>query len=85
MKETHRCPKCERQGRPGTTVVYVKSPDDSTYGGYVPQALAHKGWWAGGKKRRGFLEAYLCNDCGYVEFYIKDAPLPPSYVEEVPK
>ena len=82
MKEIHRCPKCEQQGRPGTNVVYVEAPDDATYGGYAQEALAHKGRWAGGA-RRGFLEAYVCNDYGYTEFYIKDAPLPPSHTQEV--
>jgi len=84
MKETHRCPKCEQQGRPGTNVVYVGTVDDSTYGGYAQEALVHEGWFAGGD-RRGFLEAYVCNDCGYVEFYIKDAPLPPSHTQEKSK
>jgi hypothetical protein len=82
MKDTQRCPKCERQGRSATNVVYVAAPDDATYGGYAPEALAHKGWLGGGD-RRGLLEAYVCNDCGYVEFYIKDAPMPPSHSQEV--
>ena len=78
MKETKRCPKCERQGRPGTNVVHLAKIDDSTYGGYTPEALTHnKGFWSAGSGH-GLLEAYVCNDCGYVEHYITDYPLPPA-------
>ncbi len=77
MKETQRCPKCERQGRPGTNLVHIRNIDDATYGGYAPQALTHKGVLFGGQ-RHGLVEAFVCNDCGYVEYYIADYPLPPT-------
>lgn len=77
MKETHRCPKCERQGRPGTNVAHLPTVDDSARIAYVPQALTHKVSFFGAESH-GLVEAYVCNDCGYLEYYITDYPLPPA-------
>lgn len=73
MKETKKCPKCEKQGRRGTNVIHVERVDDTTFGGFVGFALGHKGLFF--SERKGRLEAYVCNDCGYVEFYVTDYPL----------
>ena len=55
---------------------------DDAVEGYVPAALTHTGYFLGGN-RRGFLEAYVCNTCGYVEFYTTDFPLPSSHARPV--
>ena len=81
MKDTKKCPKCERQGRPSDSVVSIRSVDDAAKG-YTQSALTHTGWSLG-RDRRGYLEAYMCNECGYVEFYVKNLPLPESHAQKV--
>lgn len=81
MKFTKSCPKCLLHGGASGSVVHVPDVDDAAEG-YAKAALAHTGWFLGGD-RRGFLEAYVCNQCGFVEFYVKDAPLPETHARQV--
>jgi hypothetical protein len=62
--------------------VHVPEVDDATYGGYAKQVLTHTGLF--GSIRKGRLEAYICNDRGYVEFYITDYPLPQTHATPAP-
>jgi predicted nucleic-acid-binding Zn-ribbon protein len=80
VKVTKKCPKCERDRNGPGKVIHVAQVDDVSQG-YVASALTHKGWFLGGE-RRGFLEAYVCNECGYVEFYVKDFPIPSDFHQE---
>jgi predicted nucleic-acid-binding Zn-ribbon protein len=81
MKITKKCPKCEQHGRACDNVVHVPNVDDAAEG-YTRAALTHTGWFLGGD-RRGYLEAYVCNACGYVEFYAKDIPIPETHARKV--
>jgi predicted nucleic-acid-binding Zn-ribbon protein len=82
MKTTKKCPKCNQHGGANGNVVHVPKADDAVEGDYAPAALTHTGRFLGGD-RRGHLEAYVCNDCGYVEFYVKDIPIPETHVHKV--
>jgi predicted nucleic-acid-binding Zn-ribbon protein len=66
MRNTHRCPKCDHG-----EVLYVPEVRDSNYD---RMALAgryslYSKWSA---SEQGGLEAYMCRECGYTEFYVRE-------------
>ena len=79
MKNTHRCPKCQH-GR----ILHIAQVADR-YGEHlnsdasVPMKIAHYtkqvgtilGFAATKSERAGELEAGVCPNCGYTEFYVK--------------
>ncbi len=80
MKATKTCPKCQQRGHAGGDIVRIETVDDKNEG-YSEAALTHTGWFLGGE-RAGYLEAFVCNACGYVEFYVKDIPIPSTHAKK---
>ena len=66
MKKNRTCLKCESQEVIHLPSVTDAAPDGAI-GGKTEMAL-QRGWF----HHAGYLEAYVCNACGYVEFYVKD-------------
>jgi predicted nucleic-acid-binding Zn-ribbon protein len=75
MKYTGQCPKCEKRGLEGKNLAFFATVNDSCHHhvGVGPMALSHTGFL--GMKPSGLLQAYVCEDCGYVEFYCSDVPM----------
>jgi len=68
MKTSGQCLKCNSQD-----LVHFSSVSDADSRIPPNQEMAlQRGWFT----TVGKLEAYACNQCGYVEFYVKDLPLP---------
>ena len=69
MKTSGQCIKCH-----GNDLVHFSTVSDADSVTIPPtQEMAlQRGWF----NTVGKLEAYACNQCGYVEFYVKDLPLP---------
>ncbi|MCX7422005.1 MAG: hypothetical protein NT013_21015 [Planctomycetia bacterium] len=66
MKKNRNCLKCESQ-----EVIHLPSVTDAAPGtaiGGITEMALQRGWF----HHAGYLEAYVCNACGYVEFYVKD-------------
>jgi predicted nucleic-acid-binding Zn-ribbon protein len=68
MKEDKKCPKCE-----STEILKIESVAANEETGSLQRQptflLAVTG--RGSKGRTGELEAYICNECLYVEMYLK--------------
>jgi predicted nucleic-acid-binding Zn-ribbon protein len=67
MKQSHRCPKCQ-----STSIIANVTPLDASDSGYReaelavyarPTALVFTG------KQSTTMSAWVCDDCGFVEFY----------------
>ena len=71
MKKTRVCPKCD-----SGNVVHLRTVRDFTdvHLSSTDMALRSRAKFLGVEKV-AVLEAYVCNACGYVEFYVKDLPL----------
>ncbi len=68
MKTSGQCLKCDSKD-----LVHFSSVSDADSRIPPNQEMAlQRGWFS----TVGKLEAYACNQCGYVEFYVKDLPLP---------
>ncbi|MBN1617802.1 hypothetical protein JW887_00470 [Candidatus Dojkabacteria bacterium] len=67
MKKTKKCTKCE-----STEIFYLESVVDRAHGNNASKLLVglKNDFWRG--KIGGEIEAYICANCGYVEFYLKD-------------
>ena len=68
MRATHVCPKC--QGRKLFVIDPVRMPDEDNNISTVPFCA---GIVDGTKVQAGTMEAWLCEACGYVEYYAKNA------------
>ena len=68
MKTSGQCLKCN-----SLDLVHFSSVSDAD-SKFPPnqEMVLQRGWFS----TVGKLEAYACNQCGYVEFYVKDLPLP---------
>jgi hypothetical protein len=74
MKTTKVCPKCAQYGRTSDRgLTHIPDVDENNPLGYVKAALTHTGWVRGVRKH-SFFEAYICNECGHIEFYVKGLP-----------
>lgn len=66
MRASHRCPKCHHH-----EVLYVPEVHDSNFD---RMALAGRyglySRWNGDEQ--GGFEAYMCRQCGYTEFYVRN-------------
>ena len=87
MKRTFTCPKCGH-----TKLFYVPLVADRTQaasqGGHSPARLAYIEQTAMAvfkvANSAGTIEAYACQRCGYIEYYLKEMmPVDGKYVLEV--
>jgi hypothetical protein len=71
MKESHRCPKCAHN-----RVLQIGTVPDADADPAVPiraAAVAYTGFGT----TAGELEAFVCQRCGYTEFFTKDPAVIP--------
>ena len=69
MKKTNTCPKCESK-----KIVYVEwVRDDGGQSDFNKRfAIGTGSGFLSMKNGKGELEVYCCQECGYVEFYVKN-------------
>jgi predicted nucleic-acid-binding Zn-ribbon protein len=67
VKQTHACPKCEHR-----RVWHIDEVTETAHGGtLVPLSVTvDVGKWTG-LNRKGRFELYICQRCGYAEWYAK--------------
>ncbi len=66
MREDHICPRCEH-----TKVVHASTILDRADGGARTElSVIQPSAWK--RKTEGKFEVYICNACGFVEWYVKD-------------
>ncbi len=66
MRTSHRCPKCDHG-----EVLYVPEVHDSNYDrmALAGRYTVYSKWTS---KEQGGMEAYMCRECGYTEFYVRE-------------
>jgi hypothetical protein len=79
MRRRLRCPACSC-----TRIAHAPSVLDRSHGGNAKPLslyLMENRWWTVDTKGAGELEAFVCTECGLVEWYVKD---PGALVESEP-
>jgi predicted nucleic-acid-binding Zn-ribbon protein len=66
MRRSHRCPKCDHP-----EVLHAPEVRDSNYDSLAlaGRYSAYSKWT---REEQGGLEAYMCMECGYTEFYVRE-------------
>jgi predicted nucleic-acid-binding Zn-ribbon protein len=73
MRNTHRCPKCQHG-----SVLFVPRLRDSDFDTMMLESKAE--WLA--KREIGVFEAWICRECGFTEFYVRNASaIDPAAIE----